>query len=503
MTRFDAATRRLLACLLVFTGAWTALSVWLYRTPPIDNVEQLVWREALAWGYYKHPPLPTWLLAAASPAWPATPLLTYALGAACMVLTLLLFHALLRRLLGRGDALLAVLAALCLTYATDRLTVYNHNVVMLPFIAGTWYLLWRTTERPSLRAWAGIGILLGLGMLTKYQMGLLALCVAAWWLRMGGWRSSVHRVGLALAIVLAALAFAPHVLWLTQNGWGPLSYASDSSLGAHLPLAERPGHVLRWLADWLGNRLAPAWIMVFSVAGVLSFTAGRALRTLAPAPGHLKRDFLLLAGFGPMALMASLCLAGGIYLQMKWSTAFALWTVPAVQVLLPRRWRLGDAPPPRAAWWLWAVLQAVLLVYTLRTAEIGARNPMGSGGWRHRDFAAMASTIPAQVGPVTLVSGPYGVAGMLARQLPGQPRVLIDGQLARSPWLSAADLAQARAISVWPTCHRPADAHALAPGWAWWPHPAPPPLDERYSAAEDLLRRKAQHSGGTSVVVCQ
>ena len=88
------------------------------------------------------------------------------------------------------------------------------------------------------------------------------------------------------------------------------------------------------------------------------------------------------------------------------------------------------------------MLQAVLLLYTLRTAEISARNPMGSGGWRHRDFAAMASTIPAQAGPVTLVSGPYGVAGMLARQLPGQPRVLIDGQLARSPWLGATDLAQ-------------------------------------------------------------
>ena len=75
--------RSLAALLLAVTGAWVLLSAWLWRTPPIDNVEQLVWRGAVEWGYYKHPPLPTWLLAAASPAWPATPLLTYLLAAAC------------------------------------------------------------------------------------------------------------------------------------------------------------------------------------------------------------------------------------------------------------------------------------------------------------------------------------------------------------------------------------------------------------------------------------
>ncbi|MFD1710558.1 glycosyltransferase family 39 protein [Ottowia sp. GY511] len=502
MIRSDAATRRLVAWLLAFVGAWTALSVWLYPTPPIDNVEQLVWREALAWGYYKHPPLPTWLLAAASPAWPATPLLTYALSAGSMVLTLLLFHATVRRLLGRGDALLAVLGALCLTYATDRLPIYNHNVVMLPLIAGTLSLLWRVTERPRVRTWAAIGVLLGLGMLAKYQMALVALCMLAWWVRIGGWRSPAHRRGLALAVFLATLVFAPHLLWLAHADWAPLSYASDSSLGAHLPLADRPAHVLLWVADWMGNRLAPAWVLVFSVAGMLGCSRARAVHPPGSAPGRLKRDFLLLAGFGPMAIMASLCLAGGIFLQMKWSTAFALWTLPAVLVLLPRRWRLGDAAPPPATWWLWVALQAALFFYTLRMSEVSARGPMDTGGWKQRDFAVLARTITGETDRVDLINGPYGMAGMLARHLPGRPRVLIDGQLARSPWLSAIDLEKGRIISVWPTCHPPAEASALAPGWAWWPHPAPPPLDPRYRAAEDRLRRAAQHSGGTAVVAC-
>ena len=494
----DAGARRLLAWLLLFCCVWIAVAMLWYRTPPIDNVEQMVWREAVEWGYYKHPPLPTWLLAAASAAWPASPLLTYVLGAGCMVVALLLFGGLLQRLLGRGDALLCVLAALCLTYATDRLVIFNHNVVMLPFIAGVFCLLWRTTERPSLTNRARIGLLLGLGMLAKYQMALIALCVGAWWLRIGGWRSATHGAGLALATALAALVFAPHLVWLVDTRWAPLAYANDSSLGAHLPLGARPLHALFWLTDWMGNRQAPAWAMVLAAL----LLARRERQPASPLP-RLQRDFLWLAGFGPMLIMVALSLVGGIYLQPKWSTAFALWTVPAVLALLPSRWRLGDTALPPKAWWAWALIQVAVLVYTLHTVQVAARHPMGTGGWKQRDFAAMARTMQAQgAGQVDVVSGPYGVAGMLARQLPGAPRVLIDGDLARSPWLSAADLAGARVVSVWPTCHAPAEAHTLAPGWAWWPRPSPPPIDRHDGGFEDHLRRAAQHSGGTAVAVC-
>lgn len=499
MTRLHAAPRRLLPALLLFCCAWIALACWLYRTPPIDNVEQLVWREALAWGYYKHPPLPTWLLAAASPAWPATPLLTYVLGAACMGVTLWIYHALLVRLLGRGDALLALLAALCLTYATDRLVVFNHNVVMLPFIAGVLWLLWDTTERPRLAAWAGIGVLLGAGMLTKYQMALMALCVGGWWLRIGGWRDPVHRWGLLLAAASSALMFAPHLLWLAHTDWMTLTYARQSSLGAQLPLAERPIHALRWLGDWMGNRLAPAWVLLFAAAGLLGVSQRRtAARTHRPA--RLQRDFLLLAGFGPLILMVAMCLHSGAYLQMKWSTAFALWTIPAVQVLLPMRWRYGERPLSRAAWWVFALLQVVLALVLLRSVQVAERDPMAAGGWKQRDFKAMARAIDI---PADIVSGPYGMAGMLARSLPGQPRVLIDGDLSKSPWLTLADLQRGRIVSVWATCHPPAGARPLARGWAWWAQPSPPPIPPGGDEQAEIQRRAStQHTGGTATVRC-
>ncbi|WYX49397.1 hypothetical protein WJ977_19460 [Achromobacter xylosoxidans] len=67
----------------VFALAWLWLSNRIVLAPPTDNIEQLIWVRSLEWGYYKHPPLPTWLL------WPVVRLLgwnawaTYVLGATC------------------------------------------------------------------------------------------------------------------------------------------------------------------------------------------------------------------------------------------------------------------------------------------------------------------------------------------------------------------------------------------------------------------------------------
>ena len=152
---------RLAPVLLGHGVAWLVLLAFISRTPPIDNVEQLVWRHALEWGYYKHPPLPTWLLGVAGVLLPTGPALTYALAGACLLGALSVAWPLWQRLLGRGDAWVAVLAVLCLTYSTTRLPIYNHNVVMLPLTAGVAWLLWRTTERPAVAPWAGVGLLLG------------------------------------------------------------------------------------------------------------------------------------------------------------------------------------------------------------------------------------------------------------------------------------------------------------------------------------------------------
>ena len=48
--------------LTLFAAVWLSVLAFTSLSPPADNIEQLTWVRSLEWGYYKHPPLPTWLL---------------------------------------------------------------------------------------------------------------------------------------------------------------------------------------------------------------------------------------------------------------------------------------------------------------------------------------------------------------------------------------------------------------------------------------------------------
>ena len=58
----DNAGLMVAAGLLLFAVVWLAHLSYTSLSPPTDNIEQLTWLHSLEWGYYKHPPLPTWLI---------------------------------------------------------------------------------------------------------------------------------------------------------------------------------------------------------------------------------------------------------------------------------------------------------------------------------------------------------------------------------------------------------------------------------------------------------
>ena len=68
--------------LLLFGAVWLAHLSYTSLSPPTDNIEQLTWVGALEGGYYKHPPLPTWLFWVPVQLFGVTAWTSYVVGAA-------------------------------------------------------------------------------------------------------------------------------------------------------------------------------------------------------------------------------------------------------------------------------------------------------------------------------------------------------------------------------------------------------------------------------------
>ena len=461
--------------LLVFAAVWLTQLAFLSLAPPADNIEQLSWVRSLEWGYYKHPPLPTWLLWLPVKLFGLSAWTSYLVGAAFTLATMGLLWRLLATLRGAGYASIALLAVLCMTYYNGRLNYYNHNIVLMLLSTASAALCWQAFATHQLRWWFALGIVLGLGALTKYQIVVTVTSVLAFFIHARGWRDPVHRVGGLLCCPVALLMFVPHIEWLRTHDFGPIGYAIESSLGARIAGWDRLMETAHWLADQLFNRAFPAWLLLIAAA-LWARRAGRQTPPTAVAPAGFKandraKGLLLAWGVVPLLFMPLVALLSGADLQLQWGTPFLLFAVPAAMELLPGyEWNRIDL---RRVLLVFLIFQALLLTVNFVTSS---RGPPGlrDGHWSTFNSAALAADLAREThsalgGPIRIVGGDAAIAGALALQLPEQPLVLIDGRLDRSPWVSR-DLLQRCGALLLLTKAAPSDAKPLSldfPGLKW------------------------------------
>lgn len=460
-------------------------SVWLTHlsstslSPPTDNIEQLNWVHSLEWGYYKHPPFPTWLF------WPLVRLFganawtSYAAAAITNLASMAILWTLLYRLRGQAFARLALLSTLCITYYSLRFHAYNHNTVLMLISTGCAALCWQAHVTGQLRWWIALGVLLGLGALTKYQIAVTVTCVVAFWLTQRGWRDPQMRRGLLLSALTALVVFAPHLHWMRNHDFGPIGYAVDSALGARVSPLDRISDVLKWLLDQLLNRALPAWLMLALAlllgrrappAGALAANQTAARGASCGNPG---RSLLYCWGLLPLAFMSLTELGAGSRLNLRWGSPFLLFVVPAAMELLGRRiaWEGLSA---RTALKAFLVVQFALLVLNHLTSPFGPP-AMRERHWRAFDSGLLARKIEPHMRnalagtPVCIISGPTYIAGALSLEFAERPLVLIDGRLDHSPWVQRA-MTQTCPMLVLRQGEPPKDAQALGPEFPnlWW-----------------------------------
>lgn len=463
-----------LAIMLTYSVIWFWHVNSVSLVIPGDNIEQLVWVHSLEWGYYKHPPFPTWFLWIFVQLFGWKGVVSTLLGATLTMASMGVMYVMSFKAGGRSFALIALLAALCVTFYNARIYYYNHNVVMMLWVALSAYVFLQILQQTHLKWWFALGIIGGFAMLTKYQFVLLAAPMSLLYLHQRLWQIPLHRKGLCLALLLALLIFSPHLYWLLHHPEGPIEYAFMSSLSENMGLLKRLGHTLNWTADWLLNRCILAIILILLCAWGLRPKNDIECNKVSPCrEAQNARLIILLWGLLPLVLMAGLGLFTGARLQLHWGTAFALWTVPAVMLLF----RLDTIGAPDARMWRWLVapfllIQAALLVVSYETSSFGHFGHKAKGISRQTPIKEMAKALASATqeelgGPIRLLVGEQNICGALSLELPEKPKVLIDGKPEISPWVTSEDLQSKAKIWIWHKSNAPPNARLLLHKYYW------------------------------------
>lgn len=196
-----------------------AIRISISSSVRIDEAQQFVVAQWLAWGYDAQPPLYNWLQYGVFEIFGTSVASLAILKNLLLFLVYLAYHRLARQLL--IDRRLAALATLSLLTMPQMFWQaqrdLTHTVGTLLAISLFIYFVVQTIRKPTSASYAMIGLWAGLGMLTKYNFSLIIVSVfAAVLCHPDGVKRLLDRRFL-LASAIAILVFLPHALWMISN----------------------------------------------------------------------------------------------------------------------------------------------------------------------------------------------------------------------------------------------------------------------------------------------
>lgn len=439
-----------------FVVIWALWAVAFNTAQFGDNLEQFNWSHSLEWGYYKHPPMPTWLLGAAIHLFGPSRWWAIVMAALCALATAGLTHAIVRRMLGPRAAAAALLLWSLQLCFSSRVQLYNHNTVLVVFVAAAIWSALRTRQG-GLGWWLLTGLFAGAAMLSKYQAVLPLtglLCALAW---TGRLREKPQQLGLALALGTMLAVFAPHAAWVVDHDFTTLRYASQSIEPESL--AERGMVLLSFAFNQV--RMVFAALAAIVICGLLArrarAVAGAGKDTVANVeadssaharalPPEEVRIWLICLVWGPLVALALLALAGGVVLRNHWGVQ----TLQFVSLWMVWRWRhlLVDM---RRLIGVAIVVQAMgLALYAEQQTDPDAmlstrRMDTVYPAQRMAD-AALQSWRGATHCPLRYVAGPSFQAGLISLYAGGTAQVS-EGAF-ESPWITKQDMVRDGALYV-------------------------------------------------------
>ena len=360
-------------------------------------------------GYLDHPPMVAWLI------WIGTHLFGQSefgvrFGALCCgAVTSFFSYRLTRNLFGESSALAALLLAQTLPFFFLSGLLMTPDAPLTAAWAASLYFLERALIGNRSRPWLCAGLSLGIGVVSKYSIGLLGPVVLVFMLWDAKSRRWWTRWEPYAAVLIALAVFSPVIIWNAQHEWASFVFQTSRRL------AEAPRFSL--------HKLFASTLILITPTGVLAVAVG--LLQAQGVDASRRWRFISTAVLVPLAAFALFSLRHEV--KLDWTGA--PWTA-ALPVMAYGLVQAGQTLSGARAWvqraWMPTLLSVLLLLgFGLHYLVLGAPG-LGYNkqiellpvGWRDaaRQVVDAASEIRRQTGVAPLIVGMdrYAIASELS-----------------------------------------------------------------------------------------
>ncbi len=211
--------------LLFHLFIWTLVPTFSNLNLPLDTIEHLAWASNLDWGYNKHPPLVAFILNIFFEIFGNQDWTYYLLSQIFIILSFLIIYKFTEDFLNSKKlALLSILLLEGIIFYNFTSPEFNVNVCQLPFWAMSVHLTWRCIKFNKTSDYIYLGLIVGLGILSKYLFIYLVIGIKLLFLYLLSKKKKFKFQNLFIAGFFTSIVLLPHLIWLTENNFMTISY---------------------------------------------------------------------------------------------------------------------------------------------------------------------------------------------------------------------------------------------------------------------------------------
>jgi hypothetical protein len=209
---------------------WTVILVELKTGQDVhmDVAEAFGWGQKFLLGYGKHPPLSGWVAGLWFRVFPVTDWATYALAMATLGASMVICWWLSLRVVDHRRAFLVVVMLALYPIFNFKGFKYNPDLLQLVTLPLLVLAYLDAFEKRSVRSGLWLGLAGALALMTKYwvltMIGAIGLAALIHPQRLQFLRSPAPWVAISVLVVV----MMPHLIWLKQVDFAPLTYAGES-----------------------------------------------------------------------------------------------------------------------------------------------------------------------------------------------------------------------------------------------------------------------------------
>jgi dolichol-phosphate mannosyltransferase len=188
----------------------------------------------LDYGYLDHPPMVSWLIALGETLVGHSAFSLRIFGFLCWLGSAWFVHRLSSEMAGeRAAATTLVLFSMLPYFFLDGFFMSPDAPLLLCW-CGLLYFLYRALIIEDRRAWIGVGVFTGLGMLSKYTISLVGAGAFLYLLTGRERRRWLVRFEPYLAALLALIIFSPVIYWNYVHEWASFTFQSSRRMNAEI-----------------------------------------------------------------------------------------------------------------------------------------------------------------------------------------------------------------------------------------------------------------------------